>query len=128
ADRAARQRGAAAHEVGMLPGGDEADLLAVLLRRDPQPEAARFLADGGLVEVPDRESRARELRLRQREEEVRLVLLRVHAAAQAVALRRLVVVDLRVMPGGDRPGVETGGPLDQRPELQVAVAVHARNG
>ena len=43
--------------------GDEADLVAVRLVGDAQPELARLLAHRRLVEIADREHRVRELRL-----------------------------------------------------------------
>ena len=54
--------------------GDEADLVAVRLVRDGKAELARKRADGRLVERADRKRRVRQLGLRQREEEVRLIL------------------------------------------------------
>ena len=48
---------------GVIAVGDEADLVAVRLLGDGQPELARLLADGGLVELADREQRVRQLRL-----------------------------------------------------------------
>src|SRR5262249_45829445 len=111
-----------------LAGGDETDLLAVLLRRDTQAEAARLLTDRGLVEMADREPRARQLRLRQREQKVRLVLLPIDAAPEAVAPRLLVEINLRVRARGARLGGKSHPTLDQRGELQVAVAVHAGDG
>src|SRR3954463_4129426 len=45
--------------------------------------------------------RARQLRLRQREQKIRLILLAVDASLQPVALRRRIEVDLRVVPRRD---------------------------
>ena len=63
--------------------GDEADLLAVRLVGDRQAAAPRVLADRVLRPVADGEDRARELLLRQREQEIRLVLRRRRRRASA---------------------------------------------
>ena len=81
--------------------GNEADLLAVRLVGDRQPRRARVLADGVLRPIADREDRARQLVLRQREQEVRLILRRIDAALQQVPAGRLVALDARVVAGGD---------------------------
>ena len=75
----------ACDEFRVLSGGHEANLLAVLLLRNGQSQLTRFLSDGGLVEVSDRELRARELRLRQREEEIRLILGAIDAMCRRSA-------------------------------------------
>ena len=86
ADGAARHvRALPLEERRVVAVGHEADLVAVGLFGDRQAELARVLADRRLVERADREHRVRELRLVQREEEVRLILRRIDAALQAVA-------------------------------------------
>ena len=65
----------------------------------------------------------RELRLRQREQEVRLILRRIGAALEQVTRRSPVALDARVVAGGDDVGAEPLGALGERRELQVAVAV-----
>ena len=64
--------------------GDEADLVAVGLLGDGEIELARERADSRLVERADREERVRELILRQREEEIRLILRGIDAALEQV--------------------------------------------
>ena len=76
--------GVALEEAGVIAVGDEADLVTVLLLGDPQAEMARLIAYRGLVQSADRKQGARQLRLIQREEEVGLVLGRIHAALQAI--------------------------------------------
>ena len=112
ADLAGRDPRALADEPGMLAGGDEADLLAVLLLRDAQSEAPRLLAHRRLVQRADGEARPGELRLGQREEEVGLVLGRVDAALEAIAAGPLVEIDLRVVAGRDGLGLERRRALD----------------
>src|SRR5690606_22620421 len=55
-------------EIGIGFADDEADVLALGLVRDRELERARERADGGLVEVAEREERRRELGLVEREE------------------------------------------------------------
>jgi hypothetical protein len=69
ADGPSRHFRALPHELRVLARGHEADLLAVLLFRDPEPEAARLLAYGRLVQHPDGEAGPRQLRLREGEED-----------------------------------------------------------
>ena len=71
-----------------------------------RPSRARVRADLGLRQVADRKHRVRELVLRQREQEIRLVLVAVDAAQQPVPPRVLVELDARVVAGGDGRGVE----------------------
>ena len=123
--RPARRRRVLVDEARVVVVRDEADLLAVRLVGDRQPRAARVLADGVLRAIADREDGARELLLRQREQEVRLILRRVDAALQQVAAGRRVALDARVVAGRDRVGAEAARALDQRRELQIAVAVRA---
>ena len=64
--------------------GHEADLLAVRLVRDTQAPRERDPPDVVFRHLTDREQRARELRLGQGEEEIRLVLAMVDAAQQVI--------------------------------------------
>src|SRR4051812_37253627 len=97
----------------MLARGHETNLLAVLLLGDAEPEPPRLLANRGLVERADGEPRARQLRLRQREQKVRLVLLAVDASLQPVALGRRIEVDLRVVPRGHGLSLEGGRAVNE---------------
>src|SRR6185295_19157143 len=88
-------------------------------------------ADRGFRTVADREHRAGELRLGEREEKVRLVLRRVETALEDVAsgLRTDLVfaeeLDSCVMTRGNGLSAKRLGALGERGELQVAVAVGA---
>ena len=85
----------------------EADLVAVGLVGDGEARAARACArTSGFVRWPTGNTRVRELVLRQREQEIRLVLVRVDAAQQPIPAPVLVEGDARVVAGGDRGGVE----------------------
>ena len=83
--------------------GDEADLVAVGLLGDGEAELARERADRRLVERADREQRVRELLLRQREEEIRLILRRIDAALEQV--RPAGLAPRRGRSGRSPPGV-----------------------
>src|SRR5207244_2646707 len=85
-----------------------------------------ILADRILRPVANGEDGARELRLREREEEVRLILGRVDAAAQTMPSGRSVPIDTRVVTRGDRVGSQRFRALGERGELQIAVAMGAR--
>ena len=65
-----RPGGMPIYEPGVVVIRDEADLLAVRLVGDRQPSGARVIPDVFLRSIADREDRVRELRLRQREQEV----------------------------------------------------------
>jgi len=77
--------------------------------------------------MADGERRPGELLLCQREQEVRLVLVAIGAAQQQPAAI-CSLRDARVMTRGDVLGAKTARTIEERRELQVAVAVRARNG
>src|SRR5262245_1596765 len=79
---------------------DEADLLAVWLVSHREPTRPGVVAHGVLRAIADRKARLRELILRQREEEVRLILGAIDAAFQEEASGGLVADHTRVVPGG----------------------------
>ncbi len=114
-------------EAGVIAPRNEADLVAVRLVGDRQIQVPRELAHRGLVERPHREDRVRQLRLRQGEEKIGLVLVRIEAAEESIPPRGLVALDPGVVPGADQPRPEAGRAVHQRRELQVAVAVYARD-
>ena len=76
---------------------------------------------------PTGKHRVRELVLRQREEKVRLILGRIGAALQYVAAGCGIEIDPRVVACRDEVGAEPLGAADERRELEVAIAVDARN-
>jgi hypothetical protein len=108
--------------------GHEADLVAVRLVGDRQPELARLRAHGRLVEIADREHRVRQLLLIQRKEKVRLILGGIGAAFQPVAAGGRIEIDTCVVSRRHEVGAEALGAGDERGKFQIAVAVHARNG
>ncbi len=105
--------------------GNEADLVAVWLVCDRQLVEPRELAHGSLLVVADWKHRARELRLCERKQEVRLVLGRVCASQEEITAARLFSGQARVVARGDRVGAKPAGPVEQRRELEVAVAMGA---
>src|SRR5215510_13337166 len=122
---AARRSRAATDEACVVVIRNEADLLAVGLGRNRQLSCVRVLAYRLFRTIADREDRSRQLRLRQREQEVRLVLRRILAARELIGAGRRPL-DARVVAGRDGVGSEGRGSLEERRELQVAVAVRAR--
>src|SRR5262245_580176 len=102
--------------------GNETDLLAVGLLGDCQPQATCLPAHLGLGERAHRKHRTRELLLRQRKEEVRLILVGIHAALQQPSTVR-IALHARVVAGRDLLGAESARALQERRELQVAVAM-----
>ena len=106
---------------------DEADVLALGLRRDRKPEALRKSPNLVLAEATHGKERAPEFLLPEREQEVALVLGRVGRRAQ-LELSRPARGDARIVPGPDRPRSESGGPVPEGVELHVAVAERARVG
>src|SRR5581483_2634404 len=93
--------------------GDEADLLAVGLVGDDQSEPPRLLAHIRLHQRADGEYRPRELILREREQEVRLILLDIRAALEQPSAVG-ILLDTRVVTGGDLFGAETARAFEKR--------------
>src|SRR5439155_8176727 len=90
-----------------------------------QAETARDRAHLVFRELAERKERARELRRRETEEKVRLVLggvARPQQARPAVGTAR----DARVVPGRDEIGAQGAGAAPELVELEVLVAEHAR--
>src|SRR5207248_6531481 len=113
-DRTARLGGARhlrRDKGGVVVVRDETDLLAVRLVRNRKIPASRIFADRLLRTVADRKDSLGQLLLCEREEEVGLILGRVDAAPQHVAAGRSVVIDARVVTGGDAVGAEAARPL-----------------
>ena len=103
---------------------DETDFLAVHFIRHLQAERARDVADLRLRHPAEWSERATELRLAQAEEEIGLILARVTPFAQDRAVG--VVLDDRVMAGGDVIAAERLRLVPKIAELQLLVAHHAR--
>ena len=119
--------GAAARgdEPDVIAVGDEADLLGVGLVGVGQPGPPRQRAHLVLAHVAERKPDARQQLGADAEEEVRLVLAAVAGPAEHDA----AVVGGRqpgVVPGRERRRADGVGERQQRPELELLVAAHAR--
>ena len=90
-----------------------------------QAAPPRVLADGVLRTIADREPRARQLFLREREEKVRLVLRCIHGALEEIAAARRIAFHAGVVARGHGLGAEPARPLRERGEFEIAVAVRA---
>src|SRR6266699_1200746 len=113
-------------ERGHVPAGHEADLHALGLVGDRQPERGRLGAHLRLGEIADREERVREVGGAEREQEVGLVLGRVDGGPEVRAAGRRVGADARVVAGCEPAGAERAGALPEDAELEVPVAARAR--
>ena len=112
------------HEGRVVAIANEADLLAVRLVGDGKTKSSRLLAHLGLDQAADRKDGTGELILRQREQEVRLVLARIGAALQQPpTVCRLL--DPRIMACRDLLGAKPERAIEQRRKLQIAVAMGA---
>ncbi|SLC81659.1 Uncharacterised protein [Mycobacteroides abscessus subsp. massiliense] len=103
-----------------ITGRNEADVMTVRLVRHQQAALFRLGPDIGFGTVAHREHRAAQLFWCQHPQHVRLVLVRVHRAAQPAILQT------RVMARGHRVEAQRDGPICQRRELDLLVAFHAR--
>ena len=108
--------------------GDEADLLALGLVGRREPEAPRVRPHLVLRQLADGKARCRELLLRERPEEVGLILPRVTGAQEQMPARRRVAPHARVVARRDGRRVPGASPPEERAELQLTVARQARDG
>src|SRR5262249_39052055 len=122
-----RARLRALHRARVVAVGNEADLLALGLLRGGEPERARALAHLGLGHRAERKVRGAELRLREPEQEVGLVLVGIDRAPQPAQPGLWVAIDARVVPRGHRAGAEYLRALEQVLELEALIARHARD-
>ncbi len=124
-DRAGLARQVAREEVPERPLADEADAGRVLLRPRRDADPLRDRAHLALGRVAQGEQHRRELRLREAMQEVALVLGRVDGLQQfdRAALPRGPSY-ARVVAGGDPVGAERARVLEERRELDLAVAQH----
>ena len=88
-------------EILVVAAGNEADLLRVGLLGEREALLTRHFAHLGLGHVAEREEGVRELRLREAEEEVGLVLGEVGGALEDPALAHGIVFVDGVVAGGD---------------------------
>ena len=84
-------------ERGVIAVGHEADLLAVWLLGDSQPQSPCDIAHRILRQTADREAGARQLFLRQRKQKIRLILCAIQAAAEHMTSGFGIDADTRVM-------------------------------
>ncbi len=111
---------------GIVAVGHEADVLAVGLGRDHQPELGRDPPHLVLRQVAEREAQELELLARRTVKEVALVAARIGAL---VELNPPVVHDPPdVMAGGEAVGAKLPREADQIDELHALVAARARHG
>ena len=107
---------AATQEAAIVVVGDEADLLAFGLVGGDETEAPRAISNRLFGEMADGEACRGQLRLRQRPQEIRLVLPRIDALPEETATAA-VASDTRVVPRRDGAGVPGERALEERPEL-----------
>ena len=103
--------------------GHETNFLAIDLVGDLQADAPGDLADFGFFHAAERGEGVLELILAEAEKEIRLVLARIAAFFKHRMVG--VVLDDRVMPGGDEVGSEGLGLRAEFAEFQMLVAHHA---
>src|SRR3954453_4430829 len=112
--------------IPVVATGYEADLLALGLVGRHEAKVPRDRPDLRLGEIAQRKPRMLQLVLPENVEEVGLVLLGITRPQEARSTVRADVAP-GVVPGRDRLAlVEVAGPPEQRPELDVRVAVDAR--
>src|SRR4051794_33734963 len=112
--------------IPVVATGHEADLLALGLVGRHEAEVPRDRPHLGLGQLPQGKPRVLKLVLPETVEEVGLVLLGITRPQEARSTVRADVAP-SVMPGRHRLAlVEVAGPPEQRPELDVRVAVDAR--
>ena len=105
---------------------DEADALRILALRGGEVLFGRDAPYFGFEQVSDREERARKLLLCKLAEEIALVFVRVAAREQAVdrPFVRFGHFAAAVVPRGDVVGAQLQRRLEERVELDLAVAQH----
>ncbi len=123
-DNCARANRQARRQVARgLAARDEADLLALRLVRDGQPELARVLADLGLGDSAERKDDARQTLSVEVIEHVRLVLGGIDRRVQLTA-----VEDPGVVAGREAVEAELEDARQHEVEAHEGVAPHARIG
>src|SRR5262249_6902936 len=108
---------AATEKAPVVVIGHETDVLALGLVGRDESQTARLGAHVVLRELADWKPGGGELALRQRPEEIGLVLADVPGPEQEMAPGRRIARDPRIMAGGHRGGIPRAGASQQRPEL-----------
>ncbi len=114
------------HDCAIIAARHEADVLAVGLACDPEPEMLREQAHRRLVEAAEREAEAGELGAGCREQEIALVPGRVGRAVHFGA--RFAVESLDIMAGEEGIRAQIVGDGEQVTEFHGLVAADARDG
>ena len=120
-----RLAGVLLDEVGILARRHEADVLALVLLRIPEPGLFRLDARVVLAHGAEREADAGELLLRQVEEHIALVLLEERRLLQFPAAGLVIVFDPRIVSGDDEFAVERIRLAEELLELEIPVAIDA---
>ena len=121
-DRPGRPGQVLRQEVAERPLADEADARGVLLRPRRYPFALRDRAHLALRDPAQRKQHGRQLLLRQLMQEIGLVLRPVERLQELDA--RAGAARPRVVAGGDVIGAERARMVEERAELDLAVAEH----
>src|SRR5262249_32713908 len=108
--------------------GDEAEFLTLRGIGRRELTGPRERPDLRLLHAADREARPRQLGLRERPDEIALVLLPVRPRSEEPALGGRIPVPTRIMPGRDGPGFPGEGAAQERAELDLPVTHDARAG
>src|SRR5699024_11163759 len=99
---------------------DEANIVAIWLISDPEAGVGGLLADLGLDRVPDWEHAVRQLFVSQHAEDIRLILVCIHAPAQHA------IVELRIVAGNHGVEAQRNGAIQQSLKLDLLVTAQAR--
>ena len=116
------------NEFAIAAARNKTDLLAFRLFGHRQPLLAGDRAHPVLSQLAQREDRARELLLRQAEEEIGLVLGAVHGREQLIPARGFVAPDARVVAGSDAVRADLERGLHKLLKLDLGVAPAAGDG
>ena len=126
----ARQHGIGGHagdDIGVTPGGHEADVLAVRLVRHGEAEFARQLAHRALGAVAQRKAQKLQLLAGGREQEIALVPVGICGPIEG-APAMAVIARANVMPRRQHMGAKIAGGVEEIREFDVLVASDAGNG
>ena len=115
----------ALHQPGIIAVGNEADVLAVRLGRDLEPDLGRDPPHLVLRQIAERKAHEIELLARRAVKEIALVAARIGALVQldAAAIHH----PPHIMAGGEAIGAELAREGDQVDELHALVARRARH-
>src|SRR3972149_5565942 len=118
---------AATQEASVVVFRDEADLLALRLISNSQPQRSRFGPHLVLREPTDRETGVAKLLLRQWPEKICLVFFRILRFSQEDPSCMGIGLKSGIMAGCNAGCLPSKRPMEQRSELDLLVADHARH-